>query len=145
MTPLSGDRSKFKCQPLYDLIHRLQPQVLVSYKQGLLGSEDFFAPEHKAVSNPAGKPMEICSTLQEGSWGYNAQKRNITTNEAWAKLAAAGAAQANLLLNTGPLPDGSVCPAHVQVLRELGERIRANGFPAAADAAGQHQRRKRRK
>jgi alpha-L-fucosidase len=28
-TPLSGDRSKFKCRELYDLIHRLQPQVLV--------------------------------------------------------------------------------------------------------------------
>lgn len=56
--PLSGDRTKFKCQELYDHIHRLQPQVLVSYKQGLLDTEDFFAPEHKAVDNPSGKPME---------------------------------------------------------------------------------------
>ncbi|HNT36086.1 MAG TPA: alpha-L-fucosidase, partial [bacterium] len=46
--PLSGDFSQFRCQELYDLIHRLQPQALVSYKQGLLGTEDFFAPEHKA-------------------------------------------------------------------------------------------------
>ena len=48
-TPLSGDRKKFRCQELYALIHRLQPQVLVSYKQGLLGAEDFFAPEHKVL------------------------------------------------------------------------------------------------
>ncbi len=137
--PLSGDRSLFKCQELYDLIHRLQPQVLVSYKQGLLGTEDFFAPEHKAVSNPAGKPMEICSTLQEGSWGYNTQKRNIATDEAWAKLAAAGAAQANLLLNTGPLPDGSIPPPHARVLRELGERIRAQGWPAAVTTGAEAQ------
>ena len=133
--PLSGDKTKFKCQELYDLIHRLQPQVLVSYKQGLLGTEDFFAPEHKATSDAGGKPMEICSTLQDGSWGYNTQKRNITFEEAWAKLAAAGAAQANLLLNSGPMPDGSIPPPHAQTLREMGQRIRASGFPATATPA----------
>jgi len=61
---------EFHCQELYNHIHTLQPQVLVSYKQGLLGTEDFFAPEHKAFANPGGKPMEICSTLQNGGWGY---------------------------------------------------------------------------
>ena len=35
----------FRCQELYDHIHSLQPQALVSYKQGLLGTEDFKAPE----------------------------------------------------------------------------------------------------
>lgn len=133
--PLSGDRSKFQCQELYDLVHRLQPQVLVSYKQGLLGTEDFFAPEHRAVPQDGDKPMEICSTLQEGSWGYHAEKRHITTDEAWAKLSAAGAARANLLLNSGPMPDGSICPAHVQVLRELGQRIGVAGYPSTPVAA----------
>jgi alpha-L-fucosidase len=133
--PLSGDRKKFKCQELYDLIHRLQPQVLVSYKQGLLGTEDFFAPEHKAVANPDNKPMEVCSTLQDGSWGYSAKSRNISADEAWAKLAAAGAAHANLLLNSGPMPDGSIAPDHVRVLREMGQRIKNGGFPSDADAA----------
>jgi alpha-L-fucosidase len=131
--PLSGDRTKFKCQELYDHIHRLQPQVLVSYKQGLLGTEDFFAPEHRAVENPSGKPMEICSTLQEKSWGYNAQARHISTDEAWAKLVAASTAGANLLLNTGPLPDGAVPQEHVRVLRELGQRLRAEGWPAPVE------------
>lgn len=45
--PLSGHRSLFKCQELYDMIHSKQPKVLVSYKQGLLGTEDFLAPERK--------------------------------------------------------------------------------------------------
>jgi alpha-L-fucosidase len=113
----------------------LQPQVLVSYKQGLLGTEDFFAPEHKAVENPSGKPMEICSTLQEKSWGYNAQARHISTDEAWAKLAAASTARANLLLNTGPRLDGSIPQDHVRVLRALGQRIRADGWPAPGVSA----------
>jgi alpha-L-fucosidase len=123
---------EFRCRELYDHIHRLQPQVLISYKQGLLGSEDFFAPEHKAIAVGGDRPMEICSTLQEGSWGYNQQKRHLTTDEAWAKLAAARAANANLLLNTGPMPDGSIPPQHAKVLREIGDRIRQAGFPAAA-------------
>lgn len=123
---------EFRCQELYDHIHRLQPQVLLSYKQGLLGTEDFFAPEHKAIAALDNRPMEICSTLQEGSWGYNKLKRNLTTDEAWAKLAAARGANANLLLNTGPMPDGSIPAQHAKVLREIGERIRAGGFPTAA-------------
>jgi alpha-L-fucosidase len=133
--PLNGDRTKFKCQELYDHIHRLQPQVLVSYKQGLLGTEDFFAPERTAVENPSGKPMEICSTLQEKSWGYNTQERHISTDEAWTKLAEAATARANLLLNTGPRPDGSIPPEHERVLRALGQRIRAEGWPAPGVSA----------
>jgi alpha-L-fucosidase len=131
--PKSGDYSKFNCQELYDLIHRLQPQVLVSYKQGLLGTEDFFAPEHKAIVNPTGKPMEICSTLQDGSWGYSEKKRYLTADEAWAKLVAARAANANLLLNTGPLPDGSIHPQAVADLQEIGKRIRNQGWPPAGN------------
>lgn len=127
--PKSGDYTKFKCQELYDHIRRLQPQVLVSYKQGLLGTEDFFAPEHKAIPRTGDKPMEICSTLQEGSWGYSEKARHLSADEAWTKLVAARAAGANLLLNTGPLPDGSIHPQHVTVLRELGRRIRTQGWP----------------
>src|SRR5574340_1256378 len=120
--PLSGDRSKFRCQELYDFIHSKQPQVLVSYKQGLLGTEDFFAPEHKAIGNPSGKPMEICTTLQAGSWGYKKDASHLTPDQAWEKLRAARQAGANLLLNTGPLPDGSIAPEHVTTLSEMGRR-----------------------
>ena len=45
-------------------------------------------------------------------------------------------ANANLLLNSGPLPDGSIPPQQAQVLRELGERIRKEGFPKQTSARG---------
>jgi len=133
--PRSGDVTKFKCQELYDLIHRLQPQVLVSYKQGLLGTEDFFAPEHKAIQNPSGKPMEICSTLQKGGWGYRENAAHLDADAVMAKLTAAAEAGANLLINTGPLPDGSIHPADDATLREVGRRLRENGFPTAPSMA----------
>lgn len=129
--PLSGDKEKFACQDLYDLIHSLQPQVLVSYKQGLLGTEDFFAPEHRAVDRPGNKPMEVCTTMAPGSWGYDRSKagKHKTADEVWEALRQARAWNCNLLLNTGPLPDGSIDPEDEPVLRQVGERLRREGFP----------------
>ena len=128
--PLSGDRSLFKCQELYDLIHSLQPQVLVSYKQGLLGTEDFVAPEHKTIGRPD-KPGEICTTMCPQSWGYLAagKGKHKTADEVWDTIRYARSQGYNLLLNTGPLPDGSIDPYDDKVLREVGARLRREGFP----------------
>jgi alpha-L-fucosidase len=114
----------FKCQPLYDYIREQQPQVLVSYKQGLLGTEDFFAPEHKAISNEQGKPMEICTTLQKQGWGYVKGSPHLTPDDVMARLDVAATGPANLLLNTGPLGDGSIHVEDVKTLREVGRRLR---------------------
>ena len=141
--PLSGDKERFKCQDLYDLVHSLQPQVLVSYKQGLLGTEDFFAPEHKVPTADDGervlgelgstksKLVEICTTMTPGSWGYKREATgdHLTADDVWEKLRDAGESNANLLLNTGPLPDGSLDEEDVDTLLEVGERLQREGFP----------------
>ena len=38
---------------------------------------------------------------------------------------------ANLLLNTAPRSDGSIDPQDAATLREVGQRIRENGWPKA--------------
>ena len=53
----------FKTQQLYDHLHALQPQVLISYKKGLLGTEDFKAPE-RHFEGTSEVPLAICDTLQ---------------------------------------------------------------------------------
>ena len=128
--PKSGDWALFKCQELYDLVHSLQPQVLVSYKQGLLGTEDFVAPEHKALPR-SDKPGEICTTMCPGSWGYlaSAAGKHKSADEVWESVKIAREKGYNLLLNTGPLPDGSIDPEDDKTLREVGERLRREGFP----------------
>jgi alpha-L-fucosidase len=130
--PLSGDRAVFKCQELYDHIHRLQPQVLVSYKQGLLGTEDFVTPEHRAVETH-GKPGEVNTTMCPGAWEYLAAGRGThkTVEDVWAALRDARQHGCNLLLNTAPLPDGSLDPEDTAVLRAVGARLRTEGFPGA--------------
>jgi len=128
--PKSGDPGLFKCQELYDMIHRMQPQILVSYKQGLLGTEDFAAPEHKALPD-LNRPGEICTTMCPRSWGYleAGAGKHKTADEVWETIRDAREKGYNLLLNTGPLPDGSIDPEDDGILRAIGERLRKDGFP----------------
>ncbi|WP_372753259.1 alpha-L-fucosidase [Labilibaculum sp.] len=129
--PKSRDFSAFKCQELYDMIHAKQPHMLVSYKQGLLGTEDFLAPEHKyKAEDGITKPLEICDHLQKKGWGYTkSEDGNHKDKEAViAMLKKANSYPANLLLNTGPLPSGEMHPEDVKVLREVGEIIRTKGW-----------------
>jgi len=39
-----------------------------------------------------------------------------------------------MLTNTGPLADGSIHPVDVKSLREIGKRIREQGWPKAEEA-----------
>ena len=121
----AGGRDVLQTQELYDLIHRLQPQVLVSYKQGYLGTEDFMAPE-RHFKGTSEKPLELCNTLQGYSWGYDRadEGRHRNPNQVMKMLKQAKAMPANLLLNTGPLPDGSVHPDDVKTLKAVGQRLR---------------------
>jgi len=115
---------------LYAMIRRLQPQCLVSYKQGVIGNEDFLTPERKSYGlEKAGKPMEINTTLQEHSWGYNKWSKHKSVDAIIDTLDLAASLPAPLLLNTGPMGDGSIVPAEERLFRQVGERIRKDGWP----------------
>ena len=119
----------FKCQELYDHIHSLQPQVLVSYKDGLIGTEDFYSPElgWGFVAPDDGKPAEVCGCLS-GGWGYTAGTPHKSADDVWELLTTMGKANCSLLLNTGPFPDGSIDPVDAATLREIGKRLQEEGF-----------------
>jgi alpha-L-fucosidase len=135
-TPRTGDIGAFRCQDLYDRIHALQPQVLVSYKNGLLGTEDYYAPEEgwKSIGALEDKPCEVCGCLS-GGWGYTAGTPHRDADAAWQMLEETVGKGMNLLLNTGPLPDGSIDPVDAATLRAVGERIRTEGWPGGEVAA----------
>jgi len=116
---------ELRIQELYDHIHSLQPQTLVSYKQGLLGTEDFKAPE-RHFNEITDIPLEVCNTLQPRSWGYdrNDDEGHKTPDEVMEMLNHTKEMGANLLLNIGPLPDGTVFPDDVRTLREVGNRLK---------------------
>jgi alpha-L-fucosidase len=135
-----GRPELFPIHETYALIRETQPGCLISFKQGACGEEDFVAPERKSHAlkrageagmrvwrKNRGKPVEICDTLQPRKWGYDASAdgKHKTADDVMKMLADAREQNANLLLNTGPLPDGSIHPEDVATLREVGRRRRA--------------------
>jgi len=130
----------FPIDETYALIRSLQPHCLISFKQGANGDEDFVAPERKAAAQHHGgelamaiweknqhKPREICDTLQPKWWGYGKEVdgKHKTVDGIMDMLAAAEEQNANLLLNTGPLPDGAIPAEDATTLREVGRRLGA--------------------
>ncbi|MBL7140970.1 MAG: alpha-L-fucosidase [Planctomycetes bacterium] len=124
----------FKVHDLYAHIRRLQPNCLIAYKNGLTGTEDFNTPERQSFGlEKTGKPLEINTTIQAHSWGYNkVSTARKSLDELWETLATARKVGANLLLNTGPMGDGSIVPEEAERLRAMGKRIRDQGWPGAA-------------
>ncbi len=119
----------YRVPELYAMIRKLQPQCLISYKSGLLGTEDFLAPEHK-FQEKTEKPVEICTTMTPRSWGYDKQYdgQHKSVKDVLGLLAYCEERGFNLLLNTGPLPDGSIDAHDAQVFREVGRILRANDW-----------------
>lgn len=138
--PLNGDTEKFKCQELYDFIHDLHPHALVSYKQGVTGTEDFFAPEHGIPTNQDDAKMlgkisndkiiEVCTTMtvEPISWGYRKGAVHRTAEDVVEKVKISQKMGANLLLNTGPLPDGSIDQRDDKAMREAGRILKEQGI-----------------
>ncbi len=138
----------FPIAETYALVRSLQPQTLISFKQGANGTEDFAAPERsgrslvdrvrkvapkwadvaaKAWDANKDKHNEICDTLQPSVWGYKQADADKLrkVDDVSKMLDDAWQANCNLLLNTGPLPDGSINPPEAATLRQVGRRLRS--------------------
>ena len=143
LDPIMGYYSRpdlFPIEETYALIRSLNPRVLISFKQGANGDEDFVAPERsgaarvgdtfavarKAYELNKNKPKEICNTLQPHAWGYKKSDdgHHKTADEVMGILQQVDSLGANLLLNVGPLPDGSFPAEDVNTLQEVGRRLK---------------------
>ena len=62
------------------------------------------------------------------SWGFNITDHHFkSVNEIIAKLVGAAGRDANLLLNIGPRPDGTIQPEAVERLKAIGEWMKTYG------------------
>jgi len=123
---------------IYNLIHTLQPQCLISNNHHLtpIPGEDFQAFEKdlpgKNTSGFGGLsvsqlPLETCETMNN-SWGFNITDRKYkSTKDIVHYLINAAGMNANFLLNVGPMPDGTIQPEFVSTLKELGDWLKING------------------
>ena len=137
----------FPIDKTYAMIRQLQPQTLIAFKQGANGQEDFASPERhgysladrvreqigpasalvaqKAWDSNKSKHNEICDTLQPGAWGYTKDDdgQHRSSEEVLQMLTDTHAQKCNLLLNTGPLPDGAIHPDDVLTLRNMRQHL----------------------
>ena len=131
----------------YALIHRLQPAALIVPNHHLapLPGEDVQTFEQDLPgANSAGfntttigaLPLETSLTMN-GSWGFNLTDRSFkTTRQLIHYLARAAGSGANLLLNVGPRPDGTIQPEAVERLQEIGRWLQVHGPSIYATRAG---------
>ena len=122
----------------YALIHKLQPQTLVGsnhHKMPIPG-EDFqmfekdLPGQNSMGFNQTGigaLPLETCETMN-GSWGYNIKDTKFkSTEDLIHMLVRAAGLNSNLLLNTGPMPNGKIQPENVKTLKEMGKWMKQYG------------------
>ena len=131
----------------YEQIHRLQPATLIipNHHQAPLPGEDVQTFEQDLPgANTAGfntttigaLPLETSLTINN-SWGFNITDRNFkSVQQLVHTLVRAAGSGANLLLNVGPRPDGTIQPEAVERLQGLGEWLRANGTSIYGTRAG---------
>jgi alpha-L-fucosidase len=128
----------WQLQRTYSLIHKLQPAALVgsNHHHAPYEGEDFQMFEKDLPgSNTAGfnqtsisaLPLETCETIN-GAWGYNKNDKNFKSVSALIHyLVRAAGANANFLLNIGPMPTGQVQPEFIDRLHAIGEWNAKNG------------------
>ena len=122
----------------YSLIHRLQPSCLVGNNHHLLPyeGEDIQIFERDIPGeNKAGLsgqeisrlPLETCQTMND-SWGYRMKDTHYkSARELIQYLVRTAGKGANLLLNIGPRPDGTLPEEAVERLQQMGDWLGTNG------------------
>jgi len=123
---------------IYPLIHRLQPKCLISNNHHLspIPGEDFQAfekdlPGHNTTgfggASISALPLETCETMND-SWGFNITDRKYkSTKNLVQYMVKAASANANFLLNVGPMPNGVIQPEFTDTLKKIGNWLQQNG------------------
>lgn len=116
----------------YALIHRLQPGCLVGNNHHMdpfpgediqiferdIPGQNLYGYSEQAISTVL--PLETCQTMNR-SWGYRITDTTYKSEEFLVKYLVQTAAKgANLLLNIGPRPDGTLPDESLQRLKAIG-------------------------
>ncbi|MCU0521223.1 MAG: alpha-L-fucosidase [Anaerolineae bacterium] len=113
------------------MVRSLQPDIIVNNRSKL--DEDFSTPEEHLTA-AEGKDWEACMTFNRISWGYldsvQALPYSYNTQGILRMLNTVCESGGNLLLNIGPMPDGSVPPEAIEPLQTTGRWLGAYGDAA---------------
>jgi alpha-L-fucosidase len=136
--PAKATQVDWRLRESYGLIHSLLPHAIISNNHHVppFPDEDWQIFERDLPGeNSAGfntttispLPLETCDTMN-GSWGYNLDDRNFKSHEQLIEyLVRAAGRDANLLLNVGPTPQGTIQPEFREGLIGLGRWLEQFG------------------
>jgi len=107
-------------------VRALQPGIILNDRTATLA--DFETREGgKQLGDFNNKiPWEHCNTLA-GPWGYMPGRTPMSLEKCIQLLVNTVGRDGNLLLNVGPRPDGSIEPAEIERLKEIGQWLKTHG------------------
>ena len=126
----------FERERLLEMIYRHQPDILVNdrlaFSKDKVCDFDYYTPEITVMNQAPqvkGKPVvwESCATMND-NWGYVAGDENYKSLTTLVSgLLGCVSQNGNLLLNIGPMADGTLPEKTVERLNGLAEWFRLNG------------------
>ena len=126
-----GSNTPEQSKELYNLVHQLQPDCMVS---GRVGNDQYDFGVMADNTYPEGAlqcAWQSAASMFDETWSYRSwQERGEVHVKAIEKLRSlinVVAHGGNFLLNIGPKGDGSVVPFERDVLLEIGAWLKANG------------------
>lgn len=126
-----GSNRPEQSKELYELVHKLQPNCMVSGRLGN-GWYDFAVmADNKYPEGALQAPWQSAASMFDETWSYRSwQKRGDKHEKAMEKLRSlinVVSHGGNFLLNIGPRGDGSVVEFESEVLKEIGAWLKTNG------------------
>ncbi len=119
-----GGAKTWDAPRLLQTIRELQPHVLINNRSGM--PADYETPEQVIGRFETEHPWESCITLgQQWSWKPNDDIK--TAGECIKLLVLCVGGGGNMLLNTGPMPNGEIEPRQVERLKEIGAWLEQYG------------------
>ncbi|TLX71260.1 hypothetical protein E9993_20790 [Labilibacter sediminis] len=129
--------SRWNSPKLLKIIREVNPKAIVNHRHGTpqwhMG--DFDGPERGIGRFQVNRPWETCDVLA-GAWAYNGESEPAPLSEVVRALTKIAGNGGNLLLGTGPRPDGSVVDKHATRLIETGEYLKKYGESIYATQGG---------
>ncbi|MFB3829145.1 MAG: alpha-L-fucosidase [Bryobacteraceae bacterium] len=111
------------------LVRELQPNALISGRlNGREGASDYKQEGDRRIPpRRVAGDVETPMTLRD-NWGYDRDESNWKSErDILERLSLTACRGANMLLNVGPKPDGTLCPEEIERLKAIGRWMSVNG------------------
>lgn len=124
-------------EKMLKILRENNPNLIVNsrFAQGNMRMGDFDGPENALGRFQINRPWETCYRIG-GAWGYTKNAKPLSLKDAINLLVRCAGNGGNLLLNTGPAPDGTIQESHIKRYLEIGKWLKKYGESIYATRGG---------